>query len=302
MPEDYEKISPTAVLVAFMRARYTDMPYAGEIYSLVRQMTQPHFFKKTPSFFPSLARFAPRTMGRIAYLEGRYLSLNEALNTLDDSYTVIEIASGLSARGLERISKPSVFIETDLPDMLATKQKVIQKILTEKNAAPSLNHHFYALNALDPNAWDDLGRRFFNGNKGNIVVIHEGLAQYLAAEEKVKLRDNIAGFFDRYAAKGLWITTDFFPREKIRKTWLLKLIDSRIEKKTGRKYHQFATLEEIRKFMEQGGFQASLRDCSFIFDRLTCVRKVRLNKASIREVLRTYDICTAVYVKNHPDS
>ena len=132
MPENYEKISPTAVLVAFMRARYTDMPYAGEIYSAARQMTKPYFFKKTPSIFPRLAKFSPRSTGRLAYLEGRYLSLNEALNSLDDSYTVIEIASGLSARGLERISKPSVYIETDLPDMLATKQKVIQKILAEK--------------------------------------------------------------------------------------------------------------------------------------------------------------------------
>jgi O-methyltransferase involved in polyketide biosynthesis len=298
MPEDYEKISPTAVLVAFMRSRYTDMPYAGEIYSAVKQMTKPYFFKKTPFILPKLARFAPRTMGRLAYLEGRYLSLNEALNTLDDSYTVVEIASGLSARGLERMSKPSVYIETDLPDMLATKQKVVKKILAEKSTAPSPNHHFYALNAIDPNGWDELGRRFFSGNKSNIVVIHEGLAQYLNGEEKVKLRDNIAGFFDGYAAKGVWITTDFFPSEKIRKTWILRGIDRRIEKKTGRKYHQFATLEEILKFMEQGGFQASLQDCSFVFDRLTCVGKVPLDKASIQEVLRIYKICTAVYVQN----
>jgi len=285
-----------------MRARYTDMPYAREIYSAARQMTKPYFFKKTPLIFPRLARFAPSTMGRLAYLEGRYLSLNEAINTLDDSYTVIEIASGLSARGLERMSKPSVYIETDLPDMLATKQKVIQKILAEKSAAPSPNHYFYALNALDPNAWEQLGHTFFDGNKGNIAVIHEGLAQYLAAEEKVKLRDNIARFFDRYAAKGVWITTDFFPYKKIRKTWILKLIDRRIEKKTGRKYHQFATLEEILKFLEQGGFKASLQDCSFIFDRLTCVGKVPLDKARVQEVLRIYKICTAIYAQNRRDS
>ena len=66
MSEDYEKISPTAVLVALMRATYTDMLYAEEIYSVVRQMTKPHFFRKTPSFFARLAKFAPRTMGRLA--------------------------------------------------------------------------------------------------------------------------------------------------------------------------------------------------------------------------------------------
>ncbi|MHB8084973.1 MAG: class I SAM-dependent methyltransferase [Dehalococcoidia bacterium] len=301
MPEDYEKISPTAVLVALMRARYTDMPYAEEIYSSVKQMTRPRF-KKTPSLFRHLIRFSRGTTGRLAYLEARYLSLNETLNTLDDSYTIVEIASGLSPRGLERMSKPSVFIETDLPDMLATKQKVIEKILVEKGLAQRPNHHFYALNALDPDAWDELGRRFFSKDKGNIVVIHEGLAQYLTLEEKVKLRDSIAGFFDRYAAKGLWITTDFYPYKKLRKTWLLKLIDRRIEKKTSRKFHQFATIEQILKFMERGGFRASLRDCSFIFDKLTCVGKVPLNKGRVREVLNAYDICTAVYVRDHPDS
>ncbi|MGA2367184.1 MAG: hypothetical protein ABSF74_01235 [Dehalococcoidia bacterium] len=302
MPEDYEKISPTAVLVAYMRARYTDMPYAGEIYESVRQMTKPHFYKKTPSIFRRLVKFSSGTTGRLAYLEGRYLSLNEALNKLDDSYTIIEIASGLSPRGLERMTKPSVYIETDLPDMLATKQKVIQEILAGKNAAQSPNHHFYALNALDPNAWDELGSRFLSGNKGNVVVIHEGLAQYLTAEEKIKLRDNIAGFFGHYAAKGVWITTDFYPYEKLRKTWMLKLIDRRIEKKTSRKFHQFATPEAILKFMQQGGFQASLQDCSFIFDRLTCVGKAPLDKGRVQEVLRIYKICTAVYVPDRRDS
>ncbi len=177
-----------------MRARYTDMPYAGEIYCSVRQMNKPRFFRKTPSFVTRLVKFAPRTMGRLAYLEARYIALNEALNKLGDSYTVIEIASGLSARGLERMSKASTFIETDLPDMLATKQKVIEKILTERNLAQSPNHNFYALNALDRHAWEELGRKFLNGAKGNIVIIHEGLGQYLTAEEKVRLRDNIARF------------------------------------------------------------------------------------------------------------
>ncbi len=282
-----------------MRARYTNMPYAAEIYSAVRQMTKPYFSKRPPSIFRRLFKFSPGTTGRLAYLEGRYLSLNEAVNKLDDSYTVIEIASGLSARGLERMSRPSVYIETDLPDMLATKQKVVQKILAEKSMAQSPKYHFYALNALDPIAWDELGRRFFGGNNSNIAVIHEGLAQYLTAEEKVKLRDSIAGFFDRYAAKGVWITTDFYAYEKMRKTWMLKFLDRRIEKKTSRKFHQFATLEEIVKFLEQGGFQASLQDCSFIFDRLTCVDKVPLDKSRVREVLRMYKICTAVYSQNH---
>jgi O-methyltransferase involved in polyketide biosynthesis len=296
MPEDYEKISPTAVLVAFMRARYTDMPYADEIYSVVKQMTKPHFFRKTPSFFARLARFTPHTMGRLAYLEARYIALNEALNELDDSYTVVEIASGLSARGLERMSKPSTFIETDLPDMLATKQKVIGKVLTARNLAAVPNHHFYPLNALDPNAWEEMGSKFFNGAKSNIAVIHEGLGQYLTAQEKVRLRDNIARFFNRFAARGVWISTDFYPYSKLKRTWLLKVMDKRLEKKTERKFHLFASIEDIHKFMARGEFEASFQDYNLVLDKLTCIGKVPLDKKKIREALYAYRICTAVYV------
>ena len=295
MPEDYDKISPTAVLVAYMRARYTDMPYAQEIYAAVRQMTRPASFQRTPSIFSRLARFASRTMGRLAYLECRYLALNEALNTLDDSYTVIEIASGLSARGLERMSGASRFIETDLPDMLATKQKVIQQILAERKLVQSPNYYFYPLNALDSNAWDEVGNKFFNGARGNVAVIHEGLTQYLTAGEKVKLRDNIAGFFERYAAGGMWITTDFYPYKGLKKTWLLKYLDRRIEKKTNRKFHQFASEEDIKKFMAEVGFKTSLRDLNSILDKLSCIGKVPLDRRKIGEALSVYRICTAVY-------
>jgi hypothetical protein len=54
--------------------------------------------------------------------------------------------------------------------------------------------------------------------------------------------------------------------------------------------------------LEQGGFKASLQDCSFIFDRLTCVGKVPLDKARVQEVLRIYKICTAIYAQNRRDS
>ncbi len=76
----------------------------------------------------------------------------------------------------------------------------------------------------------------------------------------------------------------------------MKLLDRRIEKKTHRKFHQFANLEDIRKFMAQGKFQASFQDFSFILDKLTCIRKVPLDKKKIGEALYAYRICTAVYM------
>jgi hypothetical protein len=71
MPEDYEKISPTAVLVAFMRARYTDMPYAREIYSAARQMTKPYFFKKTPLDFSQAGKICTQHHGPAGLSRGQ---------------------------------------------------------------------------------------------------------------------------------------------------------------------------------------------------------------------------------------
>ena len=78
--------------------------------------------------------------------------------------------------------------------MLATKRKVVGKVLETSKLEEIPHHHFYALNALDIDAWEAMGSKFFNGSKGNIAVIHEGLGQYLSAEEKARLRDNIARF------------------------------------------------------------------------------------------------------------
>ena len=59
-------------------------------------------------------------------------------------------------------------------------------------------------------------------------------------------------------------------------------MDKRLEKKTDRKFHQFANLEDIRMFMAQAEFHASFQDFSFILDKLTCIRKVPLDKKKIR--------------------
>src|SRR5208283_1709691 len=149
MTKDYSKISPTAIMVSAQRSKYTDMPYAKEIYRAVKLITNPRLHTWTGLIFSRLARLAFYRMGRIAFLESRYLSVNGMLRDLHDSYTVVEIAAGLSARGLEWSESNSIYIETDLPDMLSIKQQVFNKVLLEKGMSQARNHHFFPLNALD---------------------------------------------------------------------------------------------------------------------------------------------------------
>jgi O-methyltransferase involved in polyketide biosynthesis len=282
-------------MVSGLRAKYTNMPYAREIYRAVKQITIPSLNTATGSILSRLARFAPQSMSRVAFIESRYLSVNTLLRNLGDSYAVVEIAAGLSARGLEWAGSKSLYVETDLPDMLSIKQQAFDKVLLETAVAQSRNHHFCPLNALDFRDWERLGQRFFSSGKNNIAVIHEGLGSYLSRAEKERLRDNIKRFFQKYAAKGVWITPDFYPHETARKTWILKLVQLRLELKTKTKMDHFNNREEVMEFFSQGGFQATSISNSLVFDQVTCISKVPLNREKIRQALGKYQVYQAEY-------
>jgi O-methyltransferase involved in polyketide biosynthesis len=295
MTKDYSKISPTAVMVSALRAKYTDLPYSKELYRAVKLITKPRLFAGMGPILSRLTRFAPHSMVKLASLESRYLSVNGVLQELDDSYAVVEIACGLSARGLEWIGSNKLYIETDLPDMLSIKQQVFGNILIEKGISQAINHHFFPLNALDYDDWDRLGQKFFNAKKSNIAIIHEGLAGYLSIEEKQKLMDNIKRFFHKYSIAGIWITPDFYPYDGDRGTWILKLWKKGLERKTQTKIHYFANNHELLDFLLHGGFQASLRSSSFVLDQVTCISKVPLDKEEVRQALDRYQVCIARY-------
>jgi len=50
--------------------------------------------------------------------------------------------SGLSPRSLEWINKKFLYIETDLPEILETKESIFTSILKEKNIENNKNHIF----------------------------------------------------------------------------------------------------------------------------------------------------------------
>jgi O-methyltransferase involved in polyketide biosynthesis len=295
MNQDYEKISPTAVLVAGLRAKYTDMPYAKEVYKAVRQITKPYFSIRTPSFVSHLARFAPRSINRVVFFESRYLSVDETLRNSAKGYAVVEIAAGLSARGLQWSRNNPIYIETDLPGMLSIKQRVFNKVLGGTGASQNPNHHFYPLNALDYNDWDRLGKEFFDEKKSGIAVIHEGLASYLSREEKEKLRYNIKKFFENYSSSGIWITPDFYPYQAADKTWIVKLVERRVEQRTGRRYdHFFAGHKEVVEFLTQGGFQVVFSDSTSVLERLTCIGKMHLDEEKVKKALKRFIVYSAL--------
>jgi len=286
--QNYDRISPTAILVAAIRAKYTDLPYARDIYGVVKQMVKPRSYGRMASYISRFGKYFPRSTSRIVFLEARYLAVNSALREVVGNWSIVEVASGLSARGLEWSKNCQLYIETDLPDMLKIKSKVLEQVGQKSGGFPDEHHKLFPLNAMEYLDWESLGSEFFGGEKMNIVVVHEGLASYLSQAEKDTLRDNIHRFLVTYASNGLWITPDFYTYGKGQKTPMISFINSRIESRTGRKYHHFASDEQVSAYLRQGGFDASCYSSSIVFNQLSCLKRLDLDRGRIFKIVSTF--------------
>ena len=286
--QNYDRISPTAILVAAIRAKYTDLPYAMDIYGVVKQMVKPGSYGRMTSYISRFGKFFPRSTSRIVFLEARYLSVNSVLREIGSDWAIVEVASGLSARGLEWAKNCRLYIETDLPDMLNIKSRVLEQLGHKSGSFPDTHHKLFPLNAMDYSEWEKLGSEFFGGEKMNIAVVHEGLASYLSQAEKDTLRDNIHKFLVTYSSNGLWITPDFYTYGEGQKTPIISFINRRIESRTGRKYHHFASDDQVSAYLRVGGFDASYDTGSMVFNQLSCLKKLDLDGDRIFKIVSTF--------------
>ena len=119
---------------------------------------------------------------------------------------VLELAGGLSLRGLAMTAIPNlVYVETDLPDLIAEKEELIAQILQRHHLAPRTNFHLAAANVLDlPDLLAAAAR--FNPLEP-VAIVHEGLLQYLTATETETLARHIHTLLGNHG--GVWITPDF---------------------------------------------------------------------------------------------
>jgi O-methyltransferase involved in polyketide biosynthesis len=137
---------------------------------------------------------------RKAHFAARYRSIDTLLGELGAS-CVLELAAGLSFRSLELTKRAAVtYIDTDLPDMIATKQRLV----SELQAGPLAGDLRLApLDALDHKEMRALLPA------GPCAIVNEGLLMYLDDHEKRRLA---SGIRDALARGGVWITADVYVR------------------------------------------------------------------------------------------
>jgi len=281
MKETYEKISPTAKLVAYLRT-FSDIPFTKEIATKSGA-------EKT---FHELAEESAKSMIRLAPMwEGRYKVTNRILADHDITQ-VLEIAAGLSPRGLAMTENPDVvYVATDLPKILEEEKEIAEAILVKLNCQRP-NLHFLAADCFN---MDSLLTAVAAFNRDRpIAVITEGLFPYFNRDEKKVLAGNIHELLGKYS--GLWITTDVHTRQSLQR---MSQFDESTKKRLTRissstestlESNIFEDENDMKEFFEKAGFK--MEEYSFInvFGELSSVKILNLTQEEILKIQQGFKI------------
>jgi O-methyltransferase involved in polyketide biosynthesis len=272
--KEFEKISPTAKLVAYSRT-FTDIPFAKEI--AIKSNAKQAFEEQT-----GYIRGSP-------IWEARYKVTDKIIKEHGITQ-VLEIAAGLSPRGLSMTRNPDVvYVATDLPQILQEEKEIAQSILAQANESRP-NLHFQAVNALD---MESLLKAvtFFKKDK-SLAVITEGLLPYFTMEEKQTLAKNIHKIFSEYS--GYWITNEVYSKDALKK---ISQSDDIAKKRMKQDQYNilsgnnvFADDSEIKRFFEEEGFKIERYSHAKIFEDLTSVKNLRLSEEEIVKIKQILNI------------
>lgn len=148
----------------------------------------------------------PAAAGRRIHFELRARSIDAALKHLGLT-RIIEIAAGLSFRGLAMAGQAGVFyLDTDLPEMAAIKSELVTRL---HPAALAGILRVRALDALDPGAFREAVGEL---PPGPIAIVQEGLLMYLDQAEKARLAMNVRESLSERG--GAWVTADIYVRSR----------------------------------------------------------------------------------------
>lgn len=249
MSRNYATISPSARALLLLKG-LTPIPYARQAAELIEAPT-PY----VPDYTVKLPGLWLRTM----HFEGRYLSVNQLMPP--EFTNILELSSGFSFRGLALAdTKPVYYIDTDLPELIATKEQLVSQLRAANSITPAghrpgtpIGHYeLRALNALDEDAFNAVIDSF---PAGPLLIVNEGLLMYLGLEEKQRLCALIRQALLKRG--GYWVTADIYIKRSNRiEDPELSTGDSLKEFLEQHKVddNMFNTFDEAREFFASVGF------------------------------------------------
>ena len=192
--KDYSSISPSAKSLLLMKG-YTNIPYARETAALMQGSEVFDLSFDEQDFWFWI---------RVMHFEARYWSIDQLLKQTECK-NILELSSGYSLRGLNLCIKDDTvhYIDTDLPEVIATKEDMINHLQLANESKGRFE--LLPLNALDTAAFENTASRF---NANPLAIVNEGLLMYLNMDEKRQLCKSIHNILKKHG--GYWVTADVY--------------------------------------------------------------------------------------------
>lgn len=274
--EAYAKIMQTAWPVAYART-FSDIPYTKEVFQellSLRGIERSELYDETQIRVSLAPQF-----------EARHKLIDQLLKEAD-VHQILELASGLSTRGLIWTGNPAItYVETDLPDMVREKENIVTSLISKGTLPARPNLHFAEANAL---SFAELKLAIAAFKQEPLAVIHEGLLRYLDFSEKQKVAENVHALLSEFG--GVWITSDISLAKIIAKdaqTAQRRL--GKISGLTGRDIARnlFKDVDHARSFFEDLGFSVESHGFSEVAQELVSPQALSLDHATVSEQLGT---------------
>lgn len=281
MPEatpDFSAISPTALLIAWLRA-HTDLPFARAVAEATGAA------EVAARLLADSGAPLDEHLQNAPFAEARYRSVGAAIGRLG-LRQVLELGAGLAFRGPDFARDSDVvYLDTDLPGLQAVKRRLLATV-------PALRDPGGRVEYLDCDAtrWEDVeaAARGLRADRP-VAVVNEGLLGYLDLEEKARVADNVRRLLERLG--GAWITPDLATREDYARHHAAfprtSGAHAAIGRKTGRDLEERAFDDDahVRRFFAERGLAAEARpqlDGSFVVGERAGVPLERLVAAGPR--------------------
>ena len=244
---DFRRVSVTALIPAFARGDHTSIPWAKEMLAFLR--SRGATLSEGPWSEDAARAFAP-------VFEARFRAVSRVVAE-KGATQVLELASGLSPRGMDLARQGIVYVETDLAESITRKREIVTAVL---GAVPE-NLHLCAANAIDRSQLLECCSSFVTGRP--IAVTTEGLLRYLTFDEKALVARNVHEILERYG--GWWITPDAHLRSLTQRQTTDYQQKERETLGRSLDANYFDDLDHAQRFFEGLGF--AIESCP-LFERL----------------------------------
>lgn len=201
--EQFDPVSPTAKIVGYLRGMDKNL-----------NLTQSSEFKKEGErLLDEVGIRDETTKASMAVLfQSRYRTINAAIASTSPDQ-VVEFAAGISPRGLQwsRTSPGTIYIESDLPQLMIHKAKLIRDTLMEEEQPRQGILHCSAVDVLDQGSVNECLSTL--DVEKSFCIVTEGLLLYFGENEMRKFFQTISDVLHKYP-KGIWVT-DFVSRQNL---------------------------------------------------------------------------------------